>query len=317
MAMRGCLQFMLKLTNMALAMVGLAMIVYSLWMLRATQLKEAGGDGSGSATNNTLQNSTFDSSLLSWNWTLQPASAHFAPEPAPAPVPLPEPSPAPGPSAEPQSIPWFIYGFLAAGCLTFCVSTLGLIGAETGIMLAAQIGLAVAFYVDDSWTKKLPPDSSGQAAKTYKFITENLQIVRIVAVVLLALQVLSVCFALALRSTRPTGLEALEDEEDVETPRRTPLLQNNRPKAASGSSAERLPTERSPLMSSKSSPLASPAKTLPARGTQGRASKDEWTMRMREKYGLDTSQFTYPANGHQGSTSRSVRKESEGRCTVM
>lgn len=70
----------------------------------------------------------------------------------------------------------FIAAFGAAGLLTFITATCGLFGVSwnsrpclgiysllLGVMLIMQAVLAVAFFADESWKKRLPHDDTGQA----------------------------------------------------------------------------------------------------------------------------------------------------------
>ncbi|XP_017427157.1 tobamovirus multiplication protein 2A isoform X2 [Vigna angularis] len=74
---------------------------------------------------------------------------------------------------------------------------------------------------------------------------------------------------------------------------------------------------RQPLLNRSA---AGPATGLPASGTvdQRSSRNDAWSARMREKYGLDTSEFTYnPSESSRFQQVNSQTAEEKSRCTIM
>ena len=80
----------------------------------------------------------------------------------------------------------FIAAFASAGGLTFVTATCGLVGVSwnsrpclgiysllLGVMLIVQAVLAVAFFADESWKKKLPHDDTGQAEAVRYFFSPH------------------------------------------------------------------------------------------------------------------------------------------------
>ncbi|RRT47907.1 hypothetical protein BHE74_00041632 [Ensete ventricosum] len=76
------------------------------------------------------------------------------------------------------------------------------------------------------------------------------------------------------------------------------------------------PTIRQPLMNRQ----GTPATGVPVIGTlDHRPSRnDAWSQRMREKYGLDTSEFTYnPSDPNRYQSGIAPQVEERGRCIIM
>jgi hypothetical protein len=77
----------------------------------------------------------------------------------------------------------------------------------------------------------------------------------------------------------------------------------------------RSPTMRQPLMHAQNVPATGvPVPTLDQRASRN----DAWSQRMREKYGLDTSQFTYnPSDPSRYQQNGAPQAEERSRCTIM
>ncbi|KAK9863553.1 hypothetical protein WJX84_003256 [Apatococcus fuscideae] len=193
--------------------------------------------------------------------------------------------------------PWFIYAFGGAGLFTFLTASAGLAGVAYNsrfllwvystfmvILLLAQAVLAVAYFADSSWKKRLPEDDTGEALRMERFIRKYLSIVQWVGLGVFCTQVLSVVLACSLSAAQARVLEAAsEDEDEIWGTRQRPLLQDRRSSSVSGSGDPE---------------LGAPA-----------ARSDPWSAHMREKYGLDTSQFTYNPEVGQSSDQTSGRPD--------
>lgn len=72
----------------------------------------------------------------------------------------------------------FVYAFGGAGLLTVVTAVTGLVGVRLNsrvllglyssllvVMLLGQALVAIALFADDAWTKRLPPDTTGEAKK--------------------------------------------------------------------------------------------------------------------------------------------------------
>ncbi|ONL99983.1 Tobamovirus multiplication protein 2A [Zea mays] len=77
----------------------------------------------------------------------------------------------------------------------------------------------------------------------------------------------------------------------------------------------RSPTMRQPLIHAQNVPATGvPVPTLDQRSSRN----DAWSQRMREKYGLDTSQFTYnPSDPSRYQQNGAPQAEERSRCTIM
>ncbi|KAK9813083.1 hypothetical protein WJX72_008635 [[Myrmecia] bisecta] len=228
------LRFWLRLFNMLLAMVGAAMAGYAIYMY------------------------------------VKFRDTHFSPTPAPAPNLSLEAT---------AGFPWFIFAFGGAGVFTLLTALTGLSGVNSNsrcclglyftmllVLLLGQLALAIAYFSDRSWTKKLPHDDTGEAEKMKKFIESKLEICKWVGVGVLAMQVAAAGLACSLSAAQQRLMDDVSDEEDEVWGRRRPLISS---------------PDRAEL------------------GEPSGPRTDPWSSRMREKYGLDTSQFGYNPEGGQ------------------
>ncbi|KAK9785600.1 hypothetical protein WJX73_008891 [Symbiochloris irregularis] len=271
------LRLLLRLINTLLALVGLAMIGYSVYMFIKFKHTE-----------------------------FHPSNEQL----------MAAPPPPPGPHSRKAGFPWFIVGFGGMGALTFLTAWCGLLGVSynnrsclsiysclLGLLLLVQVTLAVAFFADDSWKKKLPHDDTGQAAAMEKFIRRKLAVCKWVGLGALAVQVVSMFLAFQLSSAQMHELDASSDDEEEVWGRRRPLMSQRTSSAAAESSSQ--------------SPM--PGTTSP-----GGRREDPWSVRMRDKYGLDTAQFGYNPES-EANTGRQVEaqppaqpdEERGSRCSIM
>lgn len=209
--------------------------------------------------------------------------------------------------------PWFIYAFGGAGLFLFLTAISGLYGACYSnrhclnfystmiiVMLLAQCVLLVGYFADQSWKKRLPHDDTGEAAKIEKFVEKDLSIIKWVGLAALIIQILSVLLACWLTSVQKSELEAAESEEEDEIwGRRRPLLQEESQSTEALRAAEA------------------------AQAGPSTVRNDPWSIRMREKYGLDTSQFSYDPNRAQqaqesgSGLAQNSQDASSRRCIIM
>jgi len=194
--------------------------------------------------------------------------------------------------------PWFLYAFGGAGVYIVITAAIGLLGAEhgnrcclgmytyqLGLMLLGQGALAIAIFTKNDFVK-MPEDITGNEAKAWKFVHKNLPIVQYFSISVLAVQLLSVLLAIALRQTAKQLQYDSDDEEDYYERHygsgpRTALLQRDEE----------------------------------GNGQGGR--QDSWSRRMREKYGLDTTSFSYHPNESSAVSAPSQRAERQGGCNIM
>ncbi|GAU38192.1 hypothetical protein TSUD_226130 [Trifolium subterraneum] len=174
---------------------------------------------------------------------------------------------------------WFIYLFIGVGAVLFVVSCFGCIGAAT------RNGCCLVC--------EIPTDKTGDFDMIYGFLRENWNIVRWVALGIVIFEALLFLLALIVRAVnRPTDYDS--DDE----------LINPRQQA------------RQPLLNRQAGTPAG----LPVAGAidQRPTRNDAWSARMREKYGLDTSEFSYnPSESQRFQQANSQPTEEKSRCTIM
>ncbi|PWA74553.1 tetraspanin family protein [Artemisia annua] len=199
---------------------------------------------------------------------------------------------------------WFIYLFVGIGAALFIISCFGCIGAacRSGccltcysllliLLILAELGCAAFIFFDKSWRSEIPVDKTGDFDMIYRFLEKNWKICRWVALGAVVLQALVFLLACVVRAANsPSDYDS--DDEYIAGPRQ----------------------QRQPLISRQ----PAPATGIPVTGTlDSRPSRnDAWSTRMREKYGLDTAEFTYNPNesGRQGNAQP---VEEKSGCTIM
>ncbi|XP_010538377.1 PREDICTED: tobamovirus multiplication protein 2A-like [Tarenaya hassleriana] len=280
MACRGCLECLLKLLNFLLALVGLGMVGYGIYLFveyqRATDnshmVAQTSGDGYISLGRPmlmavSLSNDIFDK--------------------------LPK--------------PWFIYLFIGIGVILFVVSCCGCLGVCTRnvcclscysalviLLVVVELGCAAFIFFDKSWKEEIPADKTGNFDMIYMFLQDNWKIVKWVALGAVVLEAL--LFLLALMVRAANAPPDYDSDDDIIVPRqqiRQPFL-NRQPVTATGV------------------PVTTAIPQPPSRD-------DAWSTRMREKYGLDTSEFTYnPSEANRFQQMPSQQNDERGsRCTIM
>ncbi|GLT91185.1 hypothetical protein SLE2022_090850 [Rubroshorea leprosula] len=280
MACRGCLECLLKLLNFLLTLVGLAMVGYGIYLFVEYE----------KAADTTL--------LLSSLVPVGPGSMQLG-----RPLFVSE-------SLESffDNLPkaWFIYLFIGVGVVLFIISCFGCIGAVTRngcclscysvlvfLLILIELGCAAFIFFDKSWKSELPTDSTGDFDMIYKFLEEHWIIVRWVALGAVVLEALVFFLAVIVRAAnRPAEYDS---DDELIVPRqqiRQPLLSRPPP----------------------------PATGVPVAGSldQRPSRSDAWTARMREKYGLDTTEFTYnPSESQRYQQAATQPAEERSRCTIM
>ncbi|XP_019433220.1 PREDICTED: tobamovirus multiplication protein 2A-like [Lupinus angustifolius] len=201
---------------------------------------------------------------------------------------------------------WFIFVFIGVGAVLFVVSCFGCIGAVTRngcclgfyavlvvLLILAELGCAAFVFFDKSWKEEIPRDKTGDFDMIYGFLKENINIVKWVALGIVIFEALLFLLALIVRAAnRPADYDSDEEFINPRQQVRQPLL--NRP--------------------------AAPATGVPVAGTidQRPSRNDAWSTRMREKYGLDTSEFTYnPSESQRFQQVNPQPTEERSRCTIM
>ncbi|KAJ0970833.1 hypothetical protein J5N97_018792 [Dioscorea zingiberensis] len=278
----GCLECLLKLMNFVLAVSGLGMVGYGVYLL-VEWSKVSGGDGGV-----TPPPLAYDSEILKLG------------RPMLLVVSLSESILDKLPKA------WFIYLFIGIGVVLFVISCFGCIGAVTRngcclscysllliLLILVEVGAAAFIFFDHSWKDAIPADKTGDFEMIYDFLEDNWKIVRWVALGAVVLEALIFLLALTVRAiNKPAEYDSDDEYIAPRSSVRQPLI--NR----SGVPATGVPV----------------TPTLDQRPSRN----DAWSQRMREKYGLDTSEFTYnPSDPSRFQQTTATSTEERGRCTIL
>ncbi|KAL3499843.1 hypothetical protein ACH5RR_038936 [Cinchona calisaya] len=203
---------------------------------------------------------------------------------------------------------WFIYLFIAVGVVLFVISCFGCIGTATRngccltcyavlviLLILVELGIGAFIFFDKNWKEEIPTDRTGAFGMIYDFLEKHWKIFKWVALGVVVLEALVFLLALVVRAAnRPVEYDS--DDEYISGPRqqiRQPLINRPPPVPATGV------------------PVAGTLDPRPSRN-------DAWSTRMREKYGLDTSEFTYnPSESNRYQQTAAQPTEERSRCTIM
>jgi hypothetical protein len=283
MACRGFWECILKLFNFLLTLVGLAMVGYGIYLFVEYEKSSSSGDSTAIAPTP----SSGDMIQLGRPMLMAVSlSSSFLDD-------LPK--------------AWFIYLFIGVGAVLFVISCFGCIGAATRngccltcyavlvvLLILVELACAAFIFFDKSWKDEIPTDKSGDFDMIYEFLEDNWEIIKWVALGVVILEAVLFLLALIIRAAnRPAQYDS--DDEYIGGPSqqiRQPLI--NRPPA--------------------------PVTGVPVAGAldQRSSRNDAWSTRMREKYGLDTSEFTYnPSESNRYPQAAVQPTEEKSRCTIM
>ncbi|KAG4987668.1 hypothetical protein AAZX31_11G040600 [Glycine max] len=283
MACRGCWECLLKLFNFILTLTGLAIVGYGIYLF--VEFSKASDDDNMPA----ISPVSDDSSLIQLGRPVLMAvslSNDFF-----------------------DNLPraWFIYLFIGIGVVLFLISCFGCIGAAArngcclscysilvALLILVELGCAAFIFFDKNWKEQIPTDKTGEFDAIYGFLIENWNIMKWVALGIVIFEALLFLLALIVRAAnRPADYDSDEEFINPRQQVQQPLL-------------NRLP--------------AGPATGIPVAGTidQRPSRNDAWSTRMREKYGLDTSEFTYnPSESNRFQQVNSQPTEEKSRCAIM
>ncbi|KAJ3692576.1 hypothetical protein LUZ60_011671 [Juncus effusus] len=188
MMCRVLFDFLLKLLNLVLGIVGLGMIGYGIYLLVEWIKFSSEFDDSNSI-----------SSLL-----LLSLSNDISDELANA---------------------WFIYAFIGLGILLFLMSCFGCIGASTKngcclsfysflivLLILAELALVAFIFLDHNWKDVIPIDKTGDFEMIYNFIRKNWKIAKWVSLGAVIFEALAFMLALAVQSMNQPSDDS-DDEE--------------------------------------------------------------------------------------------------------
>ncbi|KAG6501842.1 hypothetical protein ZIOFF_041726 [Zingiber officinale] len=174
------------------------------------------------------------------------------------------------------------------------------------LLIVAELAVAAFIFFDHSWKELIPDDKTGNFDGIYDFLDSNWKIAKWVALgavifevglvyEALELLVTGFVFVLALIVRSANRPAEYDSDDELIAPRSTirqPLV-NRQGAAASGA------------------PVLGSLDHRPSRN-------DAWSQRMREKYGLDTSEFTYnPSDPNRYQQATASQTEEKGRCTIL
>ncbi|GAV63853.1 Tetraspannin domain-containing protein [Cephalotus follicularis] len=164
--------------------------------------------------------------------------------------------------------PWFIYSFMGVGIILCCVTFIGCIAAESihgcclcfytiliTVLILLEAALVVFIAIDRQWEKDLPFDPTGELDNFLSFIEDNVDICQWVVITVVVIQALSLLVAIILRAMVSSRRNDPDGEDDYANIR--------------GRTWE-------PLLNPQSGQ------------TSGSTHSDIWSLRMREKYGLNS-----------------------------
>ncbi|KAL6564536.1 hypothetical protein OROMI_015986 [Orobanche minor] len=181
--------------------------------------------------------------------------------------------------------PWFIYAFMGIGILVCCITLVGNIGAEAINVLISdseldkiikslsegvwkqkidvddvesrnlKVGLVAFIALDHHWEKDIPFDPTGELDHLRTFIQDNVDVFMWVGIAIVIIQVLSLLFAIILRSL----VSSQREDDDIE------------------GDYDFRSCVREPMLAPYSSQTS----------VSARGDSDIWSSRIREKYGLN------------------------------
>ncbi|KAG9155811.1 hypothetical protein Leryth_004059 [Lithospermum erythrorhizon] len=290
MSCRGCFEFFLKLLNFLLTLVGLAMVGYGIYLF--VEYKNAAPSDE------------------------PPSGPEFVQlgRPMMMAVTL-------GANAF-DNLPkaWFIYLFIGVGAVLVLISCCGCISTATRngccltcysvlviLLILVELGCAAFIFFKKDWEDvsvsyrkrfflisiaaaiSIPTDKTGNFEMISDFLEDNWDIIKWVALGIVVLQAFVFLLALAAKASNSPA-EHDSDDEYI-----TPGQQIRQP-------------------------LITPTTGVPVSGAlDSRPSRnDAWSQRMREKYGLDTSEFTYNSSqSNRNQQNDPQPTEEKSCCTIM
>ncbi|KAJ8435352.1 hypothetical protein Cgig2_024339 [Carnegiea gigantea] len=193
---------------------------------------------------------------------------------------------------------WFLYLFIGVGGVLFLISCCGCIGATTRsyavfivLLILVELGCAAFVFFDKSWLDQIPKDKTENFNMIYDFLKDHWTIAKWVLLGIVALEAVLFLLAVIVRAANSPDYDSDDEYINPRQSAKQPLI--GRQSQATGV------------------PVVGALDQRPSRN-------DAWSARMREKYGLDTSEFTYNPNDpsrYQQQTAQPT--EERGRCIIM
>lgn len=174
---------------------------------------------------------------------------------------------------------WFIYVFIGAGVVITVIMCSGCIAASTtngcclscysffvGLVIIVELGAAAFIYFYDNWQDVIPEDSTGELNSIEDFVVDKFYILKWVALSIIVLQACALFLAVTLRALASNARADYDSDDEYVATR----------------------TNRQPLLNRQAGAGANVA------GSENQPARmDTWSARMREKYGLNTKEFSY------------------------
>lgn len=198
---------------------------------------------------------------------------------------------------------------------------------QLGLMLLGQGALAVAVFVKTDFVQ-IPADITGNEEKAWRLVHKNLPVVQYFSIAVLAVQLLCVLLAMALSRAKRVAQYDSDDEDDYYE-----RHYGDGQGGGGGSGGQRRPLLTRPdedgggWGSGDGGGVGESAGGAGgggdgAAGSGASRRQDSWSRRMREKYGLDTSSFTYnperpPPSRGGGAHGGEEDGEGGSKCIVM
>ncbi|XP_077253012.1 tobamovirus multiplication protein 2A-like [Tasmannia lanceolata] len=194
-------EFFLKLLNFFLALIGLAMATYGIFLLIRWHQSSLGDSESGSSQTRKI--------VLGRRFLLAVHLSHS--------YHLPE--------------EWFIFLLIAIGAVLFMISCCGCIGAGARhrcclscysacmiLLVVVELALAAFIFFDHNWKKKLPTDRTGNFRTMFDFLHREWKYIRWVALGVVVLEAIAFSLALCWLAEKQPSDYIIRDEETVAPP---------------------------------------------------------------------------------------------------
>jgi hypothetical protein len=185
--MRGCIQSLLKLVNSLIGMAGIAMIMYSIWLIRAWQRKMGELPFGDDADDDDVPWFIYTFLGLGAVLSVITCLGHVAAESA-------------------RGCCLYIYMFFIF------------------ILLMLEVGVTADVFLNRDWEKDFPEDPSGSFSQFKDFIRTNFEICKWVGLSVVSVQALSLLLAMVLNALGPH--QNYDSDDEYIDPERAPLLKN-------------------------------------------------------------------------------------------
>ncbi|XP_031091761.1 tetraspanin-19-like [Ipomoea triloba] len=193
---RSCIQSVLKVVNSLLGMVGIAMIMYALWMFRVWQKHMAGPSPPPFFGPNDAPIPWFIYTILGLGITLCfiTCSGHIAAE-------------------------------TANGCCLYIYMVF------IFLLLVLEAAVTVDVFLNNNWEEDFPEDTTGNFDEIKSFVNDNFDLCKWIGLSVLAVQGLSILLSMVLKAMGPHRERYYESDDDY-TPDGAPLLKNYVPQTS-------------------------------------------------------------------------------------